>query len=115
MKPLQVVPEAEFLSSLRDALAGKGSPACFVRVTVQAFSGILWKILLQSRCVRRHSNVQMCQLSEHFPVFRFKPRGECRIVELGLAVGFAHVAHRVQALQDGLPPWPRQLLPAREE
>ena len=40
---------------------------------------------------------------------------ECGIVELRLAVRFAHVAKRVQTLQDGLPARWGHLLPARKQ
>ncbi len=62
-----------------------------------------------------HADVQVGQLPQHFPVFGVQSLDKCRVVELGLAVGFAHVAQRVQALQDGLAPRRGHLLPARKE
>jgi hypothetical protein len=54
-------------------------------------------------------------LAEHFTVVRVQSLDEGGIVELGLAVRFAHVAKRVQSLEDGLTPLRRQLLPARKQ
>jgi hypothetical protein len=59
--------------------------------------------------------MQVGELPEHFTVFGIQSLDECGIVELGLAVRFAHVAKRVKSLQDGLAPYGRQLLPARKK
>jgi hypothetical protein len=59
--------------------------------------------------------VQVGELSEHFTIFGIQSLDECGIVELGLTVRFAHVAKRVQALQEGLTPQGGQLLPARKQ
>jgi hypothetical protein len=67
------------------------------------------------RRVRGHSDVEVGKLAEHFTIFAIQSLGKRGIVELGLAVGFAHVAERVQALQDGLAPHRRHLLPTRKQ
>jgi len=65
------------------------------------------------RRVRGHSDVKVGKLAEHFTIFAIQSLRKRGIVELGLAVGFAHVAERVQTLQDSLAPYRRHLLPAR--
>jgi hypothetical protein len=65
--------------------------------------------------IRGHADVQVGKLPQHFPVFEAQSIDECGIVELGLTVRFAHVAKRVQALQEGLTPHRGQLLPARKK
>lgn len=70
---------------------------------------------LHPRRIGGHADVQVGELSEHFMVFGIQSLSEGGIVELGLAVRFAHVAKRMQALQDSLAPRRGHLLPARKQ
>ena len=48
-------------------------------------------VALQARSVRGHADVQVSELAKHFAVLGVQAFDKRRIIELGLAVGFAEV------------------------